>query len=108
MIRFNSSLQTARIIVEQVINDSRTQNIDAVVFSFVHKENSIQQGFRITGANGDFALHIFEHAEINDIIIERTMITSKGVEFSTHVLERDFDKAKEFIINQLLKHSRRS
>ena len=104
-----SSLQTARTIVEQVINDSRAEKIQAVVSNYINKENTAQQGYKISNG-GRYRLLICEDFQTNEIVIQRSVeiyedsINTGRTQTTMHYFERNFDQAAEFIINQLLKH----
>lgn len=111
MIKIHSSLATANIVVQLVMNDVVSKNIQATVQSFINPKNSIEQGLSLKKDSHfiqteGVVLNIYESADCNDIIIQRMelQLGKIGSKTSIHNFNRDFDSAANYIINQLRKH----
>lgn len=109
MIKYHSSLATAQIVVQLVLNDVLTKNIQATVQSFVNSKNSVEQGLSLKKDShfyhsSGLLLHIYEDMSCNDIIIQREEIGEIGSRISIHNFNREFDRAANYIVDQLRKH----
>jgi hypothetical protein len=109
MIKIHSSLATAQIVVQLVLNDVLTKNIQATVQSFVNSKNSVEQGLSIKKDSNFFGidgviLHIYEASDCTDIIIQRSDRRGDQWKTSFHNFNREFDRAANYIVDQLRKH----